>query len=249
MPHFSFWSWPLPFIGPVDAALSSIQAIESSIPWDDKIDKAVWRGTAWFNGPGNPQLRQNMLAVAKGKEWGDVQVLEWNNNAVNASNALRIEDFCKYKYILYTEVCRTIRFLIVFIYHRSRWLLMCFGLGSHILGPPSFPPVLQVRCPHSTNHLSLTHNSPHTALFLLFPSVILHKHLCIRESPLANQLSTNRSKHYIHQERLGRPRAGNLLAPRESRDSTGDCRETKRGYCRQRLSERRSRGLLLAGAG
>ncbi|KUJ18869.1 uncharacterized protein LY89DRAFT_613994 [Mollisia scopiformis] len=103
MPHFSFWSWPKSFIGTVDEALAKTDVIERDIPWSKKIDKVVWRGTAWFNSIGNNALRPNLIAATKGKDWADVQILEWGTNADSAKNALNIEDFCKYKYIIYTE--------------------------------------------------------------------------------------------------------------------------------------------------
>jgi hypothetical protein len=104
MPHFSFWAWPLPFIGTLDSALARMSAVETSTPWSKKIDKVVWRGTAWFNSVGNTNLRPKLLQVTKGKEWADVEDLKWFNNAEKARNSLLIEDFCKYKYIIYTEV-------------------------------------------------------------------------------------------------------------------------------------------------
>jgi hypothetical protein len=104
MPHFSFWAWPLPFIVTLDSALARISAVETSTPWSKKIDKVVWRGTAWFNSVGNTNLRPKLLQVTKGKEWADIEDLKWFNNAEKARNSLLIEDFCKYKYIIYTEV-------------------------------------------------------------------------------------------------------------------------------------------------
>ncbi|PQE05967.1 DUF821 domain-containing protein [Rutstroemia sp. NJR-2017a BBW] len=103
MPHFSFWSWPLPFIGTMDQALSKIDKIEKEMSWADKVDKAVWRGTAWFNSVANRDLRPSLVLKSKGKEWADVETLAWHNNAEDASNAVAIHDFCKYKYIIYTE--------------------------------------------------------------------------------------------------------------------------------------------------
>lgn len=107
MPHFSGWSWPKPFIGTLDQALSGIDKIEKKTLWDDKIDKAVWRGTGQFNSVGNIALRPNLLHATKDKPWADVELLEWGTNAVDAKNAIRIEDFCKYKFIIYTEVKNT----------------------------------------------------------------------------------------------------------------------------------------------
>ncbi|TVY65530.1 O-glucosyltransferase rumi-like protein [Lachnellula suecica] len=103
MPHFGFWSWPKSFIGTMDQKLDRISEIEKEIPWEKKIDKAVWRGTAWFNSVGNTALRPNLLHATKDKDWADVQDLKWRTNAVSAENSIDIADFCKYKYIIYTE--------------------------------------------------------------------------------------------------------------------------------------------------
>lgn len=104
MPHFSFWSWPKPFIGSIDEALEKIGQIESALPWGEKVAKVVWRGTARFNSVANLNMRWNLIEATKGRRWADVEDLEWNTNSENAGNAIRIEDFCKYKYIVYTEV-------------------------------------------------------------------------------------------------------------------------------------------------
>lgn len=73
--------------------------------WNDKIDKVVWRGTAWFNPISNTDLRKSLLRATKNKEWADVKPLKWNGNPgeTTAENLLAIEDFCRYKYIVYTE--------------------------------------------------------------------------------------------------------------------------------------------------
>lgn len=81
----------------MDERLARIDAIEEEVgSWDDKEDKAMWRGTPWFNPIGYPHLRKDLIAKTKGKNWADVA-------ALNASNALKIEDFCRYKYVVYTE--------------------------------------------------------------------------------------------------------------------------------------------------
>lgn len=110
MPHFSFWAWKLPFIGSMARAAEAIAAIESATPFAHKIPKAVWRGTTWFNSVHNPRLRANLVGAAKGKPWADVEALKWDtvstdtkNGERTASNALMIEEFCKYKYVLHTE--------------------------------------------------------------------------------------------------------------------------------------------------
>lgn len=105
MPHFSFWSWPLPFINSLPAAAEKISELEERLAFRDKDLRPVWRGTTWFNnGAGSqPRLRHELVKIAGGKEWADVQALEWETNAHEAKNALNIEDFCRYKYIIHTE--------------------------------------------------------------------------------------------------------------------------------------------------
>ncbi|KAI2640306.1 glycosyl transferase family 90-domain-containing protein [Xylaria nigripes] len=108
MPHFSFYSWPVAFIGSFQSAARAITAIESSLSFADKIPRAAWRGTTWFNNPRAGRLRQNLVRAfgTDATPWADVEALHWDTTAGgerNATNALRIEDFCRYKYIIHTE--------------------------------------------------------------------------------------------------------------------------------------------------
>ncbi|KAK4159335.1 lactation elevated protein 1 [Cladorrhinum sp. PSN259] len=136
MPHFSFWAWDLPFIGSMSRAASAITSLESSYThsWHSKIPKAAWRGTSWYNSAHSPRLRQNLLAAARDQEWADVQKLEWtasssshdpNTKQQNATNALPIEEFCRYKYVIHTEG--------VAYSGRFQFLQMC---RSVVLTPP-----------------------------------------------------------------------------------------------------------------
>ncbi|RFU28056.1 hypothetical protein B7463_g8281, partial [Scytalidium lignicola] len=109
MPHFSYFSWPKRYIGSLSSALSRIATIEESTPWTEKIDKAVWRGTTWFTPAGRPEGRRRLLEVVrerdgagkvKGnmKSWADIMALESGKG-----NELRIEHFCRYRYVIYAE--------------------------------------------------------------------------------------------------------------------------------------------------
>ncbi|KAF2243396.1 hypothetical protein BU26DRAFT_437108 [Trematosphaeria pertusa] len=102
MPAFAFWSWPSPALGAMDDILNRIESVEKELAWDKKNDKAVWRGTPWFNPLGHPTLRQDLLKAARGKEWADVAGFNMSNG-MEATNILQIEDFCRYKYVVYTE--------------------------------------------------------------------------------------------------------------------------------------------------
>ncbi|QSZ32446.1 hypothetical protein DSL72_002020 [Monilinia vaccinii-corymbosi] len=68
MPHFSFWSWPISFIGTIDAALFKIERIEKNTQWTEKIDKAIWRGTGSFNSAGNNDSRPSLILKSQEKE-------------------------------------------------------------------------------------------------------------------------------------------------------------------------------------
>lgn len=126
MPHFSFWNWPLPFTGSLSRAAVAIDAIEAALPFSKKDPRAVWRGTTRFFGSHNPHLRQDLLTVTKGKSWADVEALRWEGEGNNtATNALMVEDFCRYKYVLHTEG--------VTYSGRLQFLQMC---GSVLLTPP-----------------------------------------------------------------------------------------------------------------
>lgn len=131
MPHFSFWAWKLPFIGSMARAAAAIADLEASYAgrWSAKIPKAVWRGTTWFNSVHSPRLRQKLVQTARGRPWADVEPLEWTGaggvTGRNASNALPIEGFCRYKYVVHTEG--------IAYSGRFQFLQMC---ASVVLTPP-----------------------------------------------------------------------------------------------------------------
>jgi hypothetical protein len=124
MPHFSFWSWPTtPFVGSFRRAAAAIESLESRLRFRDKDSRLVWRGTTGYYGAHRPGLRDKLIKIAGGKPWADVQALEWKDGALKEipktksginrtdtvvtadmpGNALMVEDFCRYKYVLHTE--------------------------------------------------------------------------------------------------------------------------------------------------
>jgi hypothetical protein len=112
MPHFSSWSWPKAFIGSLSSALDAIAKIEEETSWEKKIRKVVWRGTVFFNSVQNLNLRPKLMQVTKGKEWADVEGLEWQEQGYRARNSIDVEGFCRYRYIVYTEVSFSALFLL-----------------------------------------------------------------------------------------------------------------------------------------
>ena len=112
IPHFAFYSWPSPTIVSLADAARRIGALEdgdSGLKWADKDPRAVWRGTTWFNNARAGRARQNLLHAARGKAWADVEALSSGSKSSSSgsgsgsNNALDIADFCRYRYIVYTE--------------------------------------------------------------------------------------------------------------------------------------------------
>ena len=81
-----------------------IAQVEADTTWERKINKAVWRGTAWFDPDWDMGLRPKLITATEGKEWADVEL--WGQGHEGENNTIAIEDFCRYKYIIYAEVCR-----------------------------------------------------------------------------------------------------------------------------------------------
>ena len=94
----------MPYIGPLDEALWKIEEIERDTSWEGKIAQAIWRGTQHFNPVANPELRPKLVRVSKGKRWANIEFLKAGDRSMENNNIIPIEEFCKYKYIIYTEV-------------------------------------------------------------------------------------------------------------------------------------------------
>jgi hypothetical protein len=92
VPEFGYYSDPNGGIGTWPQVQRKMQEAEADMPFEEKIDKLVWRGTPGFNRP----VREGLVNVTAGKSWSDVE-------AGSGSNRLAIEDFCKYKYAAHTE--------------------------------------------------------------------------------------------------------------------------------------------------
>lgn len=114
VPDYSFWSRLEPQIGSYAEIRERIDNVDRDLPWAEKSDLAVWRGTIHRNG----RLRGKLMEVAKGKSWSDVAELDWK------TNALRIEDFCRYKFLIYTEVCSALLCFCAVVFQPS---YLCHG--------------------------------------------------------------------------------------------------------------------------
>lgn len=153
MPHYGTWSWPMETLGPLDEAVHRIEKVESDTKWEKKIDKAVWRGTPWFGPDWRAGLRLMLVEVGRDQEWADVQ--DWNHGQ---NNTLSIEDFCKYKYIIYAEVS---------LFHVLINKNIADQTGQILFRPPSLPPSMRIYYPHSTTYLPPSqHTSPPPSILL-----------------------------------------------------------------------------------
>ena len=99
MPDFAFWSWDIDLLGSYEQVRQDMLAADGE--FRDKIPQAVWRG-AKIN-----QLRADLLRVATGRTWSDVQEVVWTGKTLfrtkSKDNFIRMADHCKYKYLIQTE--------------------------------------------------------------------------------------------------------------------------------------------------
>ncbi|EAW14845.1 uncharacterized protein ACLA_002560 [Aspergillus clavatus NRRL 1] len=105
MPDFGFWAWDNPdnAIGPYDQVVGYIR--QADVPWEEKKRQLVWRGKPSFA----PKLRRALMEAARGKPWGDVRQVNWQQDT---SNAIKMEDHCKYMFIAHVEVLNPMRCVV-----------------------------------------------------------------------------------------------------------------------------------------
>lgn len=98
IPDFGFWSWDMPSLGTLDEVANEAMDRESVQPWDQKMEKLVWRGKITFA----PKLRRALLDAAKGKPWSDVGQLKWTDPNFK-EQFLGPVDQCNYMFIAHAE--------------------------------------------------------------------------------------------------------------------------------------------------
>lgn len=101
MSDFGYFSWPMNgLIGSYEQVRAKISEREPA--WEDKSDKALWRGLVTNNAK-----RQDLINVAQGKEWSDVRGVEWTNaktlTKASQKYAVSMVDHCAYRYLVGTE--------------------------------------------------------------------------------------------------------------------------------------------------
>lgn len=93
MPDFDGWSYPDDAVGGYEAFRTKVRAVEK--PFENKIPKAVWRGSTGVN----HDLRAALVEQAKGKSWSDVKEINW----ATRDGVMEMQDFCNYQYVIQTE--------------------------------------------------------------------------------------------------------------------------------------------------
>lgn len=123
MPDFGFWAWPEPGVGSYVKVQQEAREMEQGAPvprdvleavssnetatmytWANKIPKLVWRGATYIN----EHQRMQLMDVARDQPWADVKDIVWTGPGKPPANLLSVNEFCKYKYIMYGmyEICR-----------------------------------------------------------------------------------------------------------------------------------------------
>ncbi|KAI9667396.1 MAG: hypothetical protein M1821_000211 [Bathelium mastoideum] len=99
MPDFGFWSWDIGLIGSYEHVRQEIAAVETD--FRQKRPLAVWRGAK------NNDLRADLLRVATGRTWSDVQEIIWAGKTFFRTKSrgqfIKMAEHCKYKYLIQTE--------------------------------------------------------------------------------------------------------------------------------------------------
>lgn len=90
MPDFNFWANQGDSFYDMELRAQAYDA-----PIADKIPQAVWRGVRWTN----EAVRGPLLDNSEGKEWADILEMNWENK----TNFMRMEDLCRYAYVVHTE--------------------------------------------------------------------------------------------------------------------------------------------------
>lgn len=92
VPDFNFLASP-PNATSWQVVQSNAKKHDSTIT--NKIPKLAWRGVVSTNAA----LRGSLLEATSGKEWADVQVINWNDK----ENFMDVDDFCRYTFLVHTE--------------------------------------------------------------------------------------------------------------------------------------------------
>lgn len=88
----------MPSIGTFSEVAAEAVHRESIEPWDQKLEKLVWRGKITMA----PKLRRALLEAAAGKSWSDVGQVRWGEKDFK-EQFLGPVDQCGYMFIAHAE--------------------------------------------------------------------------------------------------------------------------------------------------
>lgn len=89
IPDYGYWSWWAVGIPSLRSVWRRVQELEQSLKWQQKIPKAIWRGTTHLN----PVIRDRLVDTAEATTWGDVQR---TSKGEEDNNWLTLDAHCKY---------------------------------------------------------------------------------------------------------------------------------------------------------
>ncbi|KAL2353033.1 glycosyl transferase family 90-domain-containing protein [Cryomyces antarcticus] len=98
MPDFNFWAWPGVGIRSFAELRDKIE--EEEVDFVDREMKLVWRGSVDVAAH---DVRAALLRQSMGKEWSDVQSLDWSNRTDVDTKLLSMDEHCGYAFVAQTE--------------------------------------------------------------------------------------------------------------------------------------------------
>lgn len=97
MPDFGFFSWPEPKTGGYTEVRRAIKNLETGQHFERKIPKLVWRGA-----PLNED-RDLLLELSQGRDWADVQSINWEDKPDLKKHHLALAEHCRYMFIAHVS--------------------------------------------------------------------------------------------------------------------------------------------------
>ena len=98
MPDYAYWGWPSALVGSHGELRRKMDEANAEWPWEDKIPKAVWRGTTHLN----PDIREPLVNMTQDKDWADVRVCDIYDPKTKAY-CIRQHEHCQYRFPIHTE--------------------------------------------------------------------------------------------------------------------------------------------------
>lgn len=88
LPDYGFWSWWMVGLPSFRTVWRQMKVLESNLSWNEKIPKAVWRGT-----PGlNPGIRGKLIEVTRESLWADIKAV---HGGEQDADFLTLDAHCK----------------------------------------------------------------------------------------------------------------------------------------------------------